>query len=103
MDREDQVPEADAPRADQLAFAAKHALHDFLLQSFRFSPPDEGMKAPDVEFGEMTDRTGRGTTAATVTFPDGGFHRGDKIDHLPVIPVIIDLAVLADRITEENR
>ena len=102
MDREDEISQVDAPRANQLAFAAEHAFHHFLLQLPCFAPPEEGMETPDVKTGKMPGRAGGSTTPALHTNMDGRLCSPDIIHDLAVIQVIVDLPVLADRITEGN-
>ena len=100
MNQKDEVPEVHAAWTNKLAFAAKHAFHDFFFQMMDLSPLDECMDSPDVEISEMTCRTGGSAASAAEAKPDRWFCLPDKPGDDPVIRIKINLPVLADRISK---
>jgi len=67
MYRKDQVSQVDAAWANKLAFAAQHTFHDFSFKVVKFTSPDKCMDPADIEFSEMSCRTGRGATSTAYT------------------------------------
>jgi hypothetical protein len=65
MYRKDQVSQVNAAGANELAFAAQHAFHYFLFKVIKLSSLDKSMNPTDVEFSEMSGRTGPGATSTT--------------------------------------
>ena len=96
----DQVSKVHATRANELAFSAEHAFHDFFFQMVDFSPLKEGQNLPDVEIRELPGRTGGSTASASHTETDRRFDFIDDPRYFPVIRIVINLPVVTDPITK---
>jgi hypothetical protein len=100
MNGKNQVSKVDAARAYKLAFTAQHAFHDFFFQVKEFSPLNQGMDLPDVQFREMSGCTGCRAASASHAKPDGGLYFIDKVSNTLVVGIKINLTVFADRVPE---
>jgi hypothetical protein len=98
MYRKDQVSQVNTSRANELAFAAQHAFHDFLFQVIKLTSLDKSMDPADVEFSEMPCRAGPGATSATHAKPDGRLYCINKSGYFTIIGIEINLPVFADRV-----
>jgi hypothetical protein len=100
MDLKNQVPKVYSSWANKLTFPAQHAFPDLLKESCSFSPDQESMDPPDVQIHEMPGCAGGCATAAGNTLQHRRLCFYQVFPDIPAIPVIIDLPVGTDRISE---
>ena len=100
MNLQNTISQVDPPGAHQLAFSAKHALFDLLLNSVCLSTEQQSLKPADVEIGKMSCRTCGSAASAGDATKNSWLGLNQIITEHLIVPVIIDLPVSVDCITE---
>jgi hypothetical protein len=83
-----------------LAFAAKHAHLDFLLDVFDFTTPDKGVYPPDVEIDIVAGGTCSGATSATDAKVYRRFMLCQEFSNALVVAVKVDRFITKGLISE---